>query len=475
MSELKLMQLVEKASSNRKEFKRKIFYEVQEKLKQKNVVFLAGPRKCGKTVCLEQLNRETENSTLINFKTLSDNASVNKIDEIIDSVVAGESKVYLLDEVTYAYHPEEELARIADAYTHAVANGIKAKTKIVLTGSQSIALKVWGLRAFCNQAGYVESDFLDYAEWLEYKNRNDVSEESFREFVLGTKDFYNFSSIKEYLEGCLLETVISNDKSKNLVLGNECDGLSSETLVDVLFGAMYSLHNRVSVNTFFKEGRLEDSIKYLIQTNQVITSISTEEVKEKVAKSFVGRFTKINSMDAQSFRKALLFLERCGLITLTPVFNNFTSSMDVVDELIRYDTRLLTKDDIFKTVNFTIRYPMFYLEVLKDVLGDLGTELRASLLGSIVECYVRGILPSDEGFEYNRDGIEVDYVNLKEILAVEISVANKRGRDVNLDEVPSLCRKILLTNNQEVSTDSIRKIPYYDFVFSVCKKGLQSI
>ena len=57
------------------EFKRDIFNEVTDAIRKTNTVFLTGPRKCGKTVCLKQIDDESDNTKYVNFKIVDDKQS----------------------------------------------------------------------------------------------------------------------------------------------------------------------------------------------------------------------------------------------------------------------------------------------------------------------------------------------------------------------------------------------------------------
>ena len=77
---------------------------------------------------------------------------------------------------------------------------------------------------------------------------------------------------------------------------------------------------------------------------------------------------------------------------------------------------------------------------------DLPERLPTALSGSIVECHVRGILGEKGAFEF-RDawGHEVDYVNVTNRIAVEITISNKRSNEMNFRYLPADYKKIILT------------------------------
>ena len=460
-------------TSKNNDFKRDIYYDVQAALNDKHVVFLLGPRKCGKTVCLSQLNKSIDNSIFVDFKNMSDDDSCNWVKKIVMSIESGEDITYLLDEVTNMYHPEEEISKIALAYSNAIAKGMKGNinTKVVFTGSQSIALKAWGLRAFCNQAKFVNSDFLNYAEWLRYKDINEISVGTFKSFISGTKEFYDFDSLRDYLEGCLEETVTSNEKSKNLIVGNESSLLDVDGLLNVLYATLFSLHDRSSSSTFFKNDSIEKRINYLIKSNSIITSFPQEELKIKIAESFIAKYNSIKTMDIDTIKQALVFLYKSDLITLTPVFDNFETSMNVCKALLNDDEKLSNKDKLFRLLNINIKYPMFYMEILKDVLGsDYSIDMPNSIIGGVVECYVRGLLPDSYSFEFYdyATGDEIDYVSLENMCGIEISTTDKDKKQLHFHRLPEGYKKILLTGGIKNNIETLIKIPYYEYIYNLC-------
>ena len=199
-------------------FKRDFYFEVKKMLDKTNVVFLLGPRKCGKTVCMLQLNEEYSEAEYVNFKIYNEKEAYDKFDEINEAISSDSKKIFFLDEITYCPSPEIQIYKIADAYTR-TAN---KNTKIIFAGSQSVALDSWGHRAFAGSAGFIRPNFLTYNEWLKYKNITEISEDTYEQYLYGVSDFYNFTTLEDYLKGCLDETIISNNNTSNYLLGNDC-------------------------------------------------------------------------------------------------------------------------------------------------------------------------------------------------------------------------------------------------------------
>lgn len=446
-------------------FKRNIYYDIQDKLTETPVVFLLGPRKCGKTICLHQLNDNTDRSRYIDFKPLSENESMGIFDSIKESIYHNEEIVYLLDEITYAFKPEPSIYQIAEWLTE---TGNK-NTKIVLTGSQSVALSAWANRAFAGNAGKIHADFLTYPEFLEYKNIKDITAESYNCFLDEVSDFYGFVSLKDYLQGCLEETIISNAKTSNYIFNNEVFLLENniDTLINICYLTLFALHNQVNNQTFFRDNKLYENTIFAFR--EVCKQLGNKTIAEKIEQSFVGSYSALKSKPLDIIRQAFKFLYKCELISITPVSSDIENVPDI-SNLMSEETTIKYKEELFRDYNICIKYPMFYIRILKDILGDdMPKSLPGSLLGSVVECHARGLLP--EGFTFRKIGGEedgeVDYVNLKTNTAVEFTISNKSNKDINFKYLPNHLSCILLTKDQENSNEKIKKIPYYQYLYNL--------
>ncbi len=176
-------------------------------------------------------------------------------------------------------------------------------------------------------------------------------------------------------------------------------------------------------------------------------------------------------MDMESLKQGLIFLYKSGLITLTLVTDEKKNSekiFDVYTDLCCNDNnRIKTKKDLFENVNISIKYPMFYVDILKEILlDDMPNEIKVDILGGIVESHTRGILPQYCNCEYHCNGREVDYVNFANREAIEISVKNKSGKDLCFDDLPEIFTKTLLTKDQDFTeANGLVRIPYYKFIF----------
>lgn len=445
------------------EFKRSVYYDTIKSIKQAKVTFLLGPRKCGKTVCMKQICDTLDNTVYVDVKSSlkTDSQKIDFIKLVVKDIEDDKDVIYLIDEATYLFIPDKDIAEIANAFS----DFNNKNTKIVFSGSQSRALDFWGHLAFAGNAAFVNCDFLAYPEWLAYKGNSEVSEKTYIEFIFNTREFYSdFNSIREYLQGCLDETVISNRKAIEYAVDN-CDfDLGVEALLDVLYGTLISLHNRVAYKTFADAGLFERTL--ISYFSKEVLAINNEELAKRIDGVLGRRYSNFKEMTGHDCLTALQFLSNCGLVSITYQSDELKVDPYVATKLLKESSELYLKPDVFDKFNITVNYPMFYLELVKSVLqNDMPDEIPRSLLGSIVECHVRSLLPTTGCFEYRtRDGIEIDYVDTSG-LAIEISVANKHNKDTNFDKLPDSYRKILLTKNSLGTVNGIEHIPYYQFIF----------
>lgn len=444
-------------------FKRDFYADVVKSVSKNKATFLLGPRKCGKTVCLLQVRDDYKNAEYVDYKKETERESMEVLSRIRESIENDEDKIYLLDEITYALNPEKYVCEIA----YLLTENTPRNTRVVFSGSQSLALERWGHIAFCGSAGFIETYFLSYAEWLRYKNIEEPSEESYERFLYETPEFLGFDSMKEYLQGCLDETAISNIKTSNYIYGNDCDLLTADILLEVCYATLFTLHNHVTSTTFTKSDYLKTDINFYFE--KVCREL---DLDKRIQESFVGKYGNFKKRDWQTLEQAFLFLKNCKLITVTPVVENLENVPDIGRDfrLIAHgrDAHTNFKDGLFRDFNMCIKYPAFYVAILKDILKEqMPDHLPNGLLGSIVECHTRGLLPEDFAAEYHdtRER-EIDYVNIAEKTAVEITVSNKSMEKTHFDLLPEDYRKILLTKNRDDNVQGVRRIPYYEFLAS---------
>ena len=446
-------------------FKRDFYYDVESALNAKTpVTALIGPRKCGKTVCLHQIEQSFTGAVYYDVKRLTDDERVTLKNNVCSSIRNNEKIIYLIDEVTYWMYPDSIIELFADMYSETQ----NQNTKLVLAGSQSRALECWCRRSFAGNANFIRMSFLDYSEWLRYTEKS-ASVESYDQFLFEIDDFYGMDSLQDYLQGCLDETVVSNSKASEIVINNDCDLISVSLLLDVLYIVLVSRHNRINAKTFTDEELLQSDIRYFFQ------EAYSYEVIERTEIFLLQRYKALKGANLQAIRQAMCFLYNCGLISITYTVSSLNHEINAHDMLFNdsiFEREVQSKTAFFRRFNFSIRHPMFYIAVLKlMLLDDIPKQLPKDLLGSLVKCHIRGLMPEAYSCEYHDDNDnEVDYLNQSYGVAIEVTVSDKKMNRTHFDCVSECPLKILTTKTQLESQGSVYRIPYFIFIEFISRR-----
>ena len=451
-------------------FKRTIYHDVKKSIEDNSVTFILGARKTGKTVCMKQLRDTARESNVfdevlyVDLKLCDDKESF--IDDVIDSIYKDKNALILIDEITYIHNADRVICSIGAAY----AETENHNTRIVFAGSQSLALDSWGHSAFAGNAAFITADFLSYPEWLAYKGISEVSAETYAQFICGTKDFYSyFTSVKDYLQGCLDETIRSNHNAAEKIYGNDCSLVTVEMLLDVLYASLVTLHNDVTYESFSNPDYLDSELHHYFKN--ILKSDDDSKIESRISAFLGGRYKSMRAMDADELKQSLQFLYNCGLITITYVTDDLKTSPYFCTNLLSPFNdnfqQKYTKSSLMERLNICIAYPMFYVELLHDVLQtEMPDKLPAPLLGSIVECHVRGLLPRTGCLEYHdMQQREIDYVNTSTSQAVEITISNKKMTKTHFDVLPDDYSLTLLTKDRFEQVSDVTMIPYHRFIF----------
>ena len=436
-------------------FKRKAYTELISSLDASNIVFLLGPRKCGKTVCLQQIARDVPNTAYIDFK-VTEKETRTILSEIEYDLLNQNSHTYLLDEITYATCPEQFICSIADLFTK-----YKPSVSIVFTGSQSLALEKWGYTAFSGRAKYIHMSFLQYSEWLDYVGLKDNTVDNYKRYLREAQDFTGIVSIHDYLQSCIDETINSNSKTSNYLYGNDVDNVTVESAKILCYLTLYTLNNHVNVQTFANRNSLSDTVKFYFQNTPIDARLKSY---------FISSLEAYHRMNSRELIQTFLFLKACDLITITPVSTSIDEYLDIELELkhlmFGQESKLRLKEDIFKSFNFCIKHPVFYTAVLRDILGTQHFDLKQGMLGGLVECHVRGLVTDNHTVELHTiNDNEIDIVNTFKHNAIEITVSDGHKNVFNL--LPKGYKCTMLTGSISSFDNSIDKIPYYIFIYNL--------
>lgn len=444
-------------------FKRDAFFKLCDSIQANEVTFLLGPRKCGKTVCMKQYAHEyADSAEYIDIKSVVDKKST--VDYLKECILKKYDKTILVDECTYFSSPAEDIQSIITCYDE-----VESPTRIVFSSSQSVALEAWANRSFSGNTGIVRVDFIDFREWLAYKSLP-LSEDSYFDFILNTDAFYDFKSCEAYLAGCLNETVLSNQKAIDQIPFNDCDLINADILILVLYSILFSKHNHISYEQIAKADRLSQDLDWLAQDVQGAydahqdVEVSDEDIAVLFSRLQVN-YKLFSMLDANTIKQAIVFLYKCGLISISCVVSDLAVYKDPLYEFMT-DYAPLNKKSLFKDYNFTIKYPMFYISVIKSLkLPKDMAVFSGPVLRSLVECHIKGLLTDRFCVEYHDDtGAEIDCIDLKRQLAIECTVSDRHKRSaLESADLPGYT-KIMTSRTKCENTREIKRIPYYKFI-----------
>ncbi len=364
-------------------FYRDFYNTVKDSIRDNSVSFILGPWKCGKTVCLRQLSEEFGNSEYVDFKTFAsgdDDASFDKqlkvFDRIFQAVEKDEDRIFLLDgiaHVTYADYQINALAMNLDDCNN-------EKTRIVITGSHSVALNAWANRAFGEDAGYIYADFLTYIEFMRYKGLEEASAQTFNAFLYDSATFHNITSLKEYLKGCIEETNISNEHSMEYIFENDVFLIEDKIdfLVDICCQTLFPLLNEGNAQIFIDDNNYKNSI---------VRSLGTS-VKgiEKIGRALLVGYCSIQNTNIKTMKQALIFLKMCGLITISPITEDIERVPNLYQDLYSDYSKINYSKELFHSYTVNVTHPMFYVLILKELLKkNMPEELPGPVVKRIME------------------------------------------------------------------------------------------
>ena len=462
-------------SSNENIFKRDTYREVQSFLKSEKIFcLLAGPRKVGKTFLLNQLCLEY-NILYFDFKEDYDKASqaFYNLDLSQD--------IYIFDEITYLKDYDKELINLANRYTETLANGYEVKAKIIISGSQSVALQYFADLYFASNITIIKMGFLSYTEFLRWKNIVN-SRNSFNDFLQNSWKFHGINSNRAYLRACLHETVKSCDNSFRQI--PELRFIDDESILEVtqklLYMIVFKLHVNASWQRMVNLDKIFDNLSgdYRRTTGKK----SPEELKEAFSETLAYKALSATKITFPQLKNALLFLIKSGLVIF-----NFDLADDITVVMQWLNNKIELHDinstlDFFKKYNVIIKYPLFYLNVINDVLENgkgleslkLSEFINTDVLGSIYECYIKGIYANKQDCDYVRQWEEtidghthqIDLVT-DDCELIELSVGEKPDSSTHFKFFPDQRYKKLIVCNGELPKAHYERISYWDFAYDI--------
>ena len=464
-------------------FHRKAFFEAESKLKSgSKFVAVVGSRMVGKTTILLQL-RAKYGGEYVSFKNLT----VDQADEIFDriniSLRANEHVIMYLDEITYLEDYGRKLAILADTLSEIAAAGDRPNFSVFISGSQEQSITTAIAVAFGGRCVSIRVPFLTFGEYLVYQGKlsweSDFSVETMSK-VLQAEDVLDFlengykfnalfESPEDYIHGCIDESINSELKeswpSSALVPMEDSD---VNDVLAVCYTILIKLHERAKMRVYGNYDELLKKVRTQYNLYHPTEKIKAINFAQAIETTHFAAHTKRN-MSKDDFFRILRFLSAMHLIG----FIKPNGEQSGLDHFLRGDTReFMTAADFLLKYNPYFTDAQFFIAVLGEIAESIGTTalglLDNSLLGSMIECMIRGSLARKYRMhtsEYRSSfGAEVDCVVGN--LAVEISVRNKDLNETHFEKFIELERykKVLLTRNVLKEYGDVQCIPFYAFL-----------
>ena len=426
---------------NDKIIHRKVFYECCKWIESggRRYLILTGPRKCGKTVCINQLKVKYGTEKYYDFKSIKTVDERNRVFE--EEILAAKEGLFLLDEITYLPGYMSQLAALDNSVVNNLVNGIKDTRKFIITGSHSYAIQNAVMLALSTNATYLQTSFVDFEEWLLWRGRiSEYGQEylptasDFKDYVCNSNLFTKIDNNTDYIKSCLEETVVCELNLHSAISGMvPSESISAETVLSVLYSFLAKLHKKATIKT------LQNPVGGIIASR-----ISNSDVKQKVKQSEleirvneVFEYLRSNKVpnNFESIRTAIILLQQLDLITITVPLDSLDNKV-LVNCGLSDISRICDIQTLLSRCNVCVKHPMFYANMIKELIPEIGEDyynvIDQTILGSILECHLKGLFSYKLGtdilysYEYYIDDEqgEVDLISFDEWSAYEFSVSS---------------------------------------------------
>lgn len=492
-------------------FKR-MFYDSLVKFVTKseyNFCALLGPRQIGKTIALRQVFEKfyrERKAYFYDFKTIvaSGEDTEDICYKIIETIEKGMVDLLIFDEITYVKNYSVFLRRLND-----VVDSVESTVKIILTGSSYSMIARSCKTMIANNIVYLRVSFLSFYEYLvrkkkikSYRTANfsldslrnleectelkTITTIDFMDYVKNSYKFTHFVSIRDYLEHCVDENIVSRTNSMWESPDNIRTRVNVEVTVSLLYCILYTLHKNPSW-VKFKNNPKEFTSEFRNVKNA--TGMKHKQFTQYVISTIL--FEKVQALQGISWtvlRNSIHFLYESGLITFQ--FTNYDMPDNelknwLIGETIELANHKITNVIDFLTyVNPIIISPIPYVAIVQDLCDVLEMEgyfitlddvLKEDLFGSFLETLLKGVFSFTTTTkclnEFKQDvfdekgqerSAEIDLCDHEHHLLIEISKTDKKLQKTWFDYFPrqEFYSKILIGDylNGEDSLESERVV-----------------
>lgn len=448
---------------------RKVFYKctdwVDTNLNRRYLI-LVGPRKCGKTTCLNQLKERYNNTIYLNFKTMS----IDEQEEVFEGILNSKGGLYLLDEITELQFYVQWLTKLDNSVISNLTRGEVDTRRFIITGSQAYSIEFAVSVALATNADYLHTSFIDFEEWLlwkgsvtEYNQSYNPTSTDFKEYVCNSNDFTGITDNKAYIKACLDDTVRSEINNYSAIPGMvSTDMLDVETILFVLYSFLIKLHRKANIDT------IRNPSNGILSTRMYNDAIKGQVKRGELEKRFNQKYQallKYSKVKKSELQSVIVALEQMDLVTITiPIMD--LSNINITQP------RTLIDEDLLSKCTICVKHPMFYANMIRDLVPEINESyyeiIDQATLGSILECHLKGlysyalgsdILYSYEYYNDNEQG-EIDLVDPYTRYAYEFTVSDSHTLK-HLKRVKDSWKAVLVSGQEEERTEDGIAYEYY--------------
>jgi len=419
------------------------------------ILVLVGIRRIGKTTALRQLALYQPDSAYINF------AEINAEEKLIN-FMQNPKKLLLLDEISFHKNYIDDVRHIEE-------QSVQEGYKVIITGSSPTHLmSLYGGPLGGGRSTMKRLSLLSFVEYLYFSDRIKTYE---CQYEPTEADFLNYLRLrdipkglritfdKDYFRTFYSDVELSN---RNTSLARDNIKIQERHLNAICDLLAYKLQLNVKYHTFIQPDIGAKEIPPMFRTK---LDFSDTILQDSVA--------ALSSVTPSTKATALHFMLKVGIAYVDIPYEDIDTKS--VANLLRSLEQVEKGQDlveIFEDYNICTISPLLYTRLADDLLKKANVNLdvleNRSILGVMLENYVKGTAAYQSSawnlvsYKIGEGNEEVDLVDIENNILCEITLSNKKMRDVYLNKhfKNKSFLRILATKDIEDFRDGIHRIPY---------------
>jgi len=432
-----------------------------------SVALIAGIRQTGKTTILRQLQAEHPDSAYVDLS-----AGTVDYEDLVDNYLKGQTKLLLLDEITYIddYEPLSQ-----HIYNMTARSGFK----VILTGSSSAHITKLSMTKLGGRARLFRLPPITFIEYLyltgrisQYDKYDNVTNADFSDYLmLKDLEHLRIQFDKDYYDTFYGEVETGNDKC---YMGHSHVDLKKNDLLNMSNLIAYKLseakpYDKSLGHKLKIAGQEYNSLKNLNDVE--LLKWSKIDVSDAlITKSRLGA----KSITVQDKCRILQFLLWAGLANVEFTMSGEKTDTDFSISKLKKITKSSELIQLFHDISICLSTPLFYTRLGADIITRMNVDIenlcRGELLGKMLEVYIRGavtlrsvnrIMTSVKLAFTDAPG-EVDIFDDDTQLLCEVACWDKQPGDINLQHYYKNIPLIRICATDSISSPyaCYHRIPY---------------